>query len=120
MTGNSNLKFDILPTLMEYHLCCTQISFFEISMSEVQITPGQFGVITLIPANPGLTQLAFAHAVGIERSTMVTVIDIIESRNLVKGRSSLADERSYSLVFSAEGSDMLEQFKPMVLEREKK
>ena len=112
MTGNSNLKFDTLPTLMGYHLCCTQISFFkdfEKSMSEVQITPGQFGVITLIPANPSLTQLAFAHAVSIERSTMVTVIDIIESRNLVKGRSSLADERSYALVFSAEGSDMLEQ-----------
>ena len=89
-------------------------------MGGVQITPGQFGVITLIAANPGLTQSALARAVGIERSTMVTVIDVLESRGLVERRPSPVDRRSYALVISAEGSDMLEQLKPMVLEHEKR
>ena len=67
---------------MGYHLRRAQISFFnefENSMVGFQITPGQFGVITLIALNPGLTQLALARAVGIERSTMVAVIDVLES-----------------------------------------
>ena len=66
---------------MGYHLRRAQISFFndfENSMGGVQITPGQFGVITLIAANPGLTQSALARAVGIERSTMIAVIDVLE------------------------------------------
>ena len=67
---------------MGYHLRHAQINFFndfENSMGGVQITLGQFGVITLIAANPGLTQSALARAVGIERSTMVAVIDVLES-----------------------------------------
>ena len=96
-----------------------QISFFndfENSMGGVQITPGQFGVITLIAANPGLTQSALARAVGIERSTMVAVIDVLESRSLVERRPSPVDGRSYALVLSTEGSNMFEQLKPMVME----
>ena len=108
---------------MGYHLRRAQIRFFndfENSMGGVQITPGQFGVITLIAANPGLTQSALARAVGIERSTMVAVIDVLESRSLVERRPSPVDRRSYALVLSAGGSDMLEQLKPMVLEHEKR
>ena len=35
-------------------------------------------------------------------------------------RPSPVDGRSYALVLSAEGSDMLKQLKPMVLEHEKR
>ena len=108
---------------MGYHLRRAQIRFFndyENSMGGVQITPGQFGVITLIAANPGLTQSTLARAIGIERFTMVAVIDVLESRSLVERRPSPVDGRSYALVLSDEDSDMLEQLKPMVLEHEKR
>ena len=123
MTSKPNLNFDILPTLIGYHLRRAQISFFndfENSMGGAQITPGQFGVITLIAANPGLTQSALARAVGIERSTMVAVIDVLESRSLVERRPSPVDGRSYALVLSSKGTNMFEQLKPMVLEHEKR
>ena len=108
---------------MRYQLRRAQIRFFdefENSMRGVHITPGQFGVIALIAANPGLTQSALARAVGIERSSMVAVIDVLESRRLVERRPSPGDRRSYALVLSTEGSNMLEQLKPMVLEHEKR
>ena len=66
---------------MGCHLRRSQISFFndfENSMGGVQITLGQFGVITLIAVNPGLTQSALARAIGIERSSMIAVIDVLE------------------------------------------
>jgi len=122
-TKKSKLNFDILPTLMGYRLRRAQIRFFydfEKTMGGVQISPGQFGVITLIAANPGLSQSALARAVGIERSTMVAVIDVLESRSLVERRPSPVDGRSYALVLSSKGTNMFEQLKPMVLEHEKR
>ena len=87
-------------------------------MTSVQITLGQFGVITLIAANPGLTQSALARAVGIKHSTMVAVIDALEGRRLVKRRPSVIDRRSYALVLSSQGIKMFELLKLMVLKHE--
>jgi len=111
------VDFDILPNLVGYHLRRAQVTVFNDfvkSMSIMAITPGQFGVALLIYANPGLTQSALARAVGIERSTMVAVIDALESRGLVERRPSPVDRRSYALVSSALGKVWIEKLKPMV------
>ena len=121
LTNDNELDFDLLPSLVGYNLRRAQLSVFNDfakTMGSAQITPGQFGVITLIAANPGMTQSALARAVGIERSTMVAVIDALESRGLVERRASPADRRSYALVPSSDGIALLERLKPMVLEHE--
>lgn len=108
---------------MGYHLRRAQVSVFQDfaeTMSAVQITPGQFGVLTLIGANPGLTQSALARAVGIERSTMVAVIDALESRSVVERRPSPVDRRSYALMLSMAGRELLAQLKPMVRDHERR
>lgn len=119
--GKSEIDFNDLPSLVGYHLRRAQIAVFNDfvkTMSGLQITPGQFGVLTLIGANPGLTQSALARAVGIERSTMVAVIDNLESRGLVERRPSPVDRRSYSIVLSDAGVELLAQLKPMVAAHE--
>ncbi len=119
--SEAEIDFDILPTLIGYHLRRAQISVFNDfvkMMSELQITPGQFGVALLINANPGLTQSALARAVGIERSTMVAVIDALESRSLVERRPSPVDRRSYALILSEQGKQLIEKLKPMVATHE--
>ena len=55
---------------------------------------------------------------GIERSTMVTVMGALESRGLVERRASPSDRRSYALVPSSNGIELLELLKPLVLEHE--
>ncbi len=111
------LDFDILPRLMGYQLRRAQLRMFTdfaAAMNAVQITPGQFGVLVLIEANPGSTQSALARAVGIERSTMVAVIDTLQRRALVERRPSLVDRRSNALVLSAAGAAMMDKLRPMV------
>jgi len=87
------LDFGILPELIGYHVRRAQLYLFADfarTMADAQITPGQFGVLSLVAANPGLTQSALARAVRIERSTMVAVIDALQGRGLVErslGRS---------------------------------
>jgi DNA-binding MarR family transcriptional regulator len=115
--------FDLLPSLIGYHLRRAQISVFNDfvrTMAEQKVTPGQFGVLDLISANPGLTQSALARAVGIERSTMVAVIDALETRKLVERRRAPTDRRSYALVLTTEGIALLDRLKPMVLDHEKR
>ncbi|NVJ93693.1 MAG: MarR family transcriptional regulator [Methylocystaceae bacterium] len=101
-----------LNDLMTYHLRRAQVSSFNnftAAMSETQITPGQFGVITLISSNQGLSQSAVARALGVERSTMVAVIDGLEERGLVVRKPSLTDRRSNALELSEKGKQVYEQ-----------
>ncbi|WP_123401832.1 MarR family winged helix-turn-helix transcriptional regulator [Inmirania thermothiophila] len=115
------MDFDLLPELLGYHLRRAQVAVFNDfmrSMAEFQITPGQFGILVLIGANEGLSQSALARAVGVERSTMVSVMDNLERRGLVARRPSPADRRSYALELTARGRALLAELKPRVREHE--
>ncbi|MDA0241700.1 MAG: MarR family transcriptional regulator [Proteobacteria bacterium] len=119
--GPEELDHDILPELIGYHLRRAQLTVFNDfvgTMAAQQITPGQFGVLALISANPGLSQSALARAVGIERSTMVAVIDALQGRDLLERRPSPVDRRSYALVLSAAGKELLAVLKPLVAQHE--
>jgi DNA-binding MarR family transcriptional regulator len=114
--ATDDIDFDILPGLVGYHLRRAQVAVFAHFADSIagQATPGQFGVLTLIGANPGLTQSALARAVGIERSTMVAVIDGLEDRGFVERRPSPVDRRSYALVLSPPGEALLADLKVRV------
>jgi len=117
------LDFGVLPELIGYHLRRAQVHFFADfarTMAEAQITPGQFGVLSLVGANPGMTQSALARAVGIERSTMVAVIDALQARGLVERAPSPVDRRSYALVLTDQGKALLERLIPMVRGHERR
>lgn len=126
LTGNdktAEVKLDLLPGLIGYHLRRAQVTVFNDfvrTMADEKITPGQFGVLTLIRANPGLTQSALARAVGIERSTMVAVIDALETRNLVERQAAPTDRRSYALILTQDGETLLDRLNPMVLGHEER
>ena len=115
------LDFDILPELLGYQLRRAQLRMFTDfanAMADVSITPGQFGVLVLIEANPGSSQSALARAIGIERSTMVAVIDTLEGRGLVERRASKVDRRSNALVLSAAGGAMMAKLRSLVEDHE--
>lgn len=117
------LDFGILPELVGYHLRRAQVRLFADfarTMAEVQITPGQFGVMSLVGANSGLTQSALARAVGIERSTMVAVIDTLQARGFVERRPSPVDRRSNALVLTQQGRALLDKLVPMVRAHERR
>lgn len=97
----------VLDGLLGYHLRRAQVAVFQdfaATMHGMDITPGQFGVLALIQANPGLTQSALGEAMGVDRSTVVAVIDRLESRDLVRRAPSPTDRRSYALVLGEEGA----------------
>lgn len=119
----TQIDFDILPDTVGYHLRRAQVALFgnfNRTVGDLQVTPGQFGVLTLIDANPGLTQSALARAVGIERSTMVAAIDVLQGRGLVERRSSQLDRRSNALHLSEQGEIVLGKLKKLVRQHEER
>lgn len=118
-----NTNIGPLNDLITYHLRRAQVTSFNnfaSAMSEVQITPGQFGVLTLIASNEGLSQSAVARALGVERSTMVAVIDGLEKRNLVVRTPSPTDRRSNALILSEEGQKLINDATNMANESDQK
>ncbi len=115
------VDFDCLPGLIGYQLRRAQVRVFNDfleTMKDMGVTPGQFGVIAIIGANPGLSQSALARAVGIERSTIVAVIDRLEILGLASRQPSPTDRRSHALVLSEEGRAVLARLKERVVGHE--
>lgn len=118
----SGLALGLLPELIGYNLRKAQIAVFQNFQNAVapyDITPGQFGVLILISENTGLSQSELGTAVGIDRSTMVAVIDRLESRGWVVRAPSPNDRRSYALELSPEGERLVEELIPKVRAHER-
>jgi len=112
----------MLTSLIGYHLRRAQIAVFQhfaATMGAAEITPGQFGVLTVIDSNPGLSQTQLGNALGIDRSTVVAVIDRLESRGLVMRAVSPSDRRSHALRLSDEGGRLLHRLQELVRSHER-
>jgi|SRR5579864_1572983 len=107
-----DISLGILPTLLGYQLRRAQLDVFQ-NFAEVvgasELTPGQFGVLVVIDANPGLSQTRLGNALSVDRSTVVAVIDRLEQRGLVLRQAAPNDRRSHALYLSEEGKAALQR-----------
>ncbi len=111
----------MLPDLIGYHLRCAQVTVFQhysATMGKLGISAPQFGTLLLIEGNPGVSQSAVAEALRFDRSTLVQIIDRLESRNLVVREVSAQDRRSHSLRLTNEGAKLLAELKEIALRHE--
>jgi len=97
----------ILPDLIGYQLRRAQIAVFQNfarTMAAHDITPGRFGVLEVVAANAGLSQSELGAILGIDRSTVVAVIDRLEKDGLVRRMKAPNDRRSHALKLSEKGA----------------
>ncbi len=111
----------MLPDLIGYHLRCAQVTVFQhysATMGKLGISAPQFGTLLLIEGNPGVSQSAVAEVLRFDRSTLVQIIDRLESRNLVVRGVSAQDRRSHALRLTNEGAKLLAELKEIALRHE--
>jgi DNA-binding MarR family transcriptional regulator len=104
--GEREIDFDELPTYVGYQVRRTQARIFaefEATLKDFDFTPGSFGVLTLIRANPGVTQVTLAAAFGVDKSTMSPVIFRLEKRGLIRREVLPSDRRCHALFFDQAG-----------------
>ena len=109
-----------LPGLIGYRLRLAQQAVFrdfERSVGTLGITPGRAGMLLLIESNAGLSQSRLAEAVGLDRSTLVPILDDLERRELVERRPGI-DRRTNGLALTASGRRFLGTLKRHVREHE--
>ena len=122
--SGATLSTGLLPALLGYHLRRAQTAVFkhfaQAVGAEEDLTPGLFGMLQLIAANPGLCQSRLAEAMGVDRSTIVSVLHRLEARGLVERRPSPEDRRSHALRLSQTGARVVEELVARVRRHEER
>lgn len=121
--SKQGLDLGFLEGLVGFRLRLAQIAMFEDferALRPFDITPTRFGALALIDANPGLSQMQLAKAIRLDRSTLVTLLDHLEGRGLVRRQTSKTDKRSNELRLTDEGRKLLLRVKRRVLDHEKR
>jgi DNA-binding MarR family transcriptional regulator len=124
-SANRTLDRGLLPTLLGYMLRRAQSAVFgdfaaTFARAGEALTPGEFGLLVLVERNAGLSQMALARALGIDRSTLVPILDRLQARGLLVRHRSPSDGRTHALALTPTGERALARFTKLVRTHEKR
>jgi DNA-binding MarR family transcriptional regulator len=114
------LDHGLLPDLLGYQLRLAQQAVFrdfERAADGLGVSPGRFGMLILVEANPGVSQSRLAQEIGLDRSTLVAILDALEDAKLVERRAG-EDRRSNGLWLTRRGKAVVQKMKARVAEHE--
>jgi DNA-binding MarR family transcriptional regulator len=85
------------------------------TLATMKVRPAQYSVLLVIEANPGRSQAAIGHTLGIERARLARLLHELERRKWISRRASGSDARSHSLHLTAEGEKALIRIKSLAV-----
>jgi MarR family transcriptional regulator, transcriptional regulator for hemolysin len=87
-------------------------------LGSVGLTPALFALLNVISAREGAIQQELGATMGIDRSTMVSLIDQLENAGLAKRRPSATDRRAREIAITPKGRRVLDRARRMISETE--
>ncbi len=100
-----------LPRLLGYNLrrahqvsWRTYVSF----IGENKIRPGLFSLLCLVRANPGIAQIELGTHLGVDKASIVALLDRLERAGLIERRRSTRDRRRQGISLTDSGTAELE------------
>lgn len=90
------------------------------TVAELDVRPAQYAALSLVVANPGMSQSTLAQAMGIDRSGAVALIDALEEKGLAMRVQSPADRRTHAIMPTRAGENMLEELRVRVREHDRR
>ncbi|CAD6550503.1 hypothetical protein LMG27952_05020 [Paraburkholderia hiiakae] len=82
---------------------------YERHLSEVDMTPTQFSILSTLARAPGLTMLEMAEAMVMDRTTLIRTLKPLERNGLVGESSELGNKRRLRLNITAAGRAKLDE-----------
>lgn len=82
---------------------------FEDACRDLELTPAQFGVLTVLQAHPGMGQSSLARALGFDKVTVLRVLRGLEARGLVRRLPTGDSRRNVSVTLTAAGTELLQR-----------
>ncbi|AOS78223.1 MULTISPECIES: MarR family winged helix-turn-helix transcriptional regulator [Hydrogenophaga] len=80
---------------------------FENACASVGLTPAQYGVLTVLAAEPGLDQTRLSRALAFDKVTVMRVLKGLEERGLVSRERSSVSRRQMTVSLTPEGETLL-------------
>jgi DNA-binding MarR family transcriptional regulator len=78
------------------------------------LTPALFALLNVIGAREGAIQQELGSALGIDRSTMVSLIDELENAGLATRRPSATDRRAREIAITPKGRRLLQRARGVI------
>src|SRR5947208_2163631 len=88
------------------------------ALESIGLTPALFGVLNVLGARDGAIQQEVALSMGIDPSTMVSLIDELESAGLAKRRPHPTDRRAREVAITPKGRRLLDRARRMATQVE--
>jgi DNA-binding MarR family transcriptional regulator len=79
------------------------------ALQTIRLTPPLFALLNYLQANEGAIQLQVGAAMGIDPSTMVSLVDQLERAGLAKRRPHARDRRAREVLLTPKGRRTLER-----------
>ncbi len=119
---NKHLDNELLQGILGVVLRETQNKGAKCFASQVDasIAPGHYSVLKLIHLNSGCTQSALSKASGLDRSSMVPIIDDFERRKWVSRTRAKGDRRAYAVRILPAGKREIDRLDSLVFSLEDK
>jgi DNA-binding MarR family transcriptional regulator len=118
-----SLMFEELDGLLGYRLRRAQGAMhrdFMAAVASLDLTQKQAATLWLINGNPGVAQVAVATALGMDRATMMAIVDRLEERRLVIRQRSSTDRRRQELYLTPAGQSALRKAKARIAKHEER
>jgi DNA-binding MarR family transcriptional regulator len=88
------------------------------ALQTIGLTPALFGVLNVLAARHGAIQQELGSAMGIDPSTMVSLIDQLEKEGLAKRKPDPRDRRARQVSITAKGRRHLERARNLAFQAE--
>jgi DNA-binding MarR family transcriptional regulator len=88
------------------------------ALDSVGLTPPLFGLLNVLGAREGAIQQEIGSEMGIDPSTMVSLIDDLEAAGLAKRRPHPKDRRAREVAITAKGGRVLERARRLAMQVE--
>ena len=118
---DDNLDVTQLTALLGFHIRLAQTAMyrdFAATMGELDLTQKLAAVLMLLKVNPGVSQIALANTLGVDRATMMALIDRLQDRELLYRERSKVDRRRQELYLTDKGRAMLTQVTRLIARHE--
>jgi DNA-binding MarR family transcriptional regulator len=87
-------------------------------LGSVGLTTALFALLNVINAREGAIQQELGSALGIDRSTMVSLIDELENAGLASRRPSAKDRRAREIAITPKGRRLLKRARALIAQAE--
>jgi DNA-binding MarR family transcriptional regulator len=121
--ADARVNLGCLPRFLGYnlrraHLCAWRQ--YVTVIGENNIRPGLFSLLVLVGSNPGIAQIELGRHLGIDKASIVALLDRLEKAGLLDRLRSTRDRRRQGIFLTARGAAELDSLVTQVkaLERQ--